>query len=438
VNRNEEITLPATILIGAQWGDEGKGRIADWLAAQSDIVARFAGGDNAGHTVRVGEQTFKLRLIPSGILNPGVVCIIGAGTVVNPLTVLGELEDLRQKGIDVQPDQLIIDPRAHIITPAHIALDGALEESLGQEAIGTTKRGIGPAYSSKMARTGIRAHSMTEPEQFGDLLYKNIEEANTTLVNVYGLKPIDATEKVPDYVEAARCLAPYIKDAVAYIQDALDAGKRVLCEGAQGTLLDINYGIYPYVTSSSPTSGGAISGLGFGPRYVDRVVGATKAFSTRVGGGPFPTEQEGPIGDRLRGTGENPWDEFGTVTGRPRRCGWLDGVILRYAARLNGMTELTVNKLDVLSGLDTVKIAVAYNIDGQRMTTLPYDLLTWNRAEPIYEELPGWSEDLTAVRQWSDLPMQARAYLEKIEAVIGVPVSLIGVGPARDQVILRG
>ncbi len=429
--------MPATVLVGAQWGDEGKGRIADWLAAQSDIVARFAGGDNAGHTVRVGDQTFKLRLIPSGILNDNVVCVIGAGTVVNPLTVLGELDDLRKRGIDVTPQRLIIDPRAHIITPAHIALDGALEESLGQEAIGTTKRGIGPAYSSKMARTGIRANALKEPEHFGDQLYKAIEDANRTLMGVYGLKPVDAQSKVPEYVEAARCLAPYVQDAVAYIQDALDAGKRVLCEGAQGTLLDINYGIYPYVTSSSPTSGGAITGLGFGPRYVDRVVGATKAFSTRVGSGPFPTEQEGEIGNRLRGTGENPWDEFGTVTGRPRRCGWLDCVILRYAVRLNGMTELTVNKLDVLSGMDTLKLAVAYNIDGQRVTTLPYDLLAWGRAEPIYEELPGWTADLTGVRKWSDLPTQARAYLEKIEQVVGVPITLVGVGPARDQVVIR-
>ena len=427
--------MPATVLIGAQWGDEGKGRVADALASQANIVARYAGGDNAGHTVRVGDETFKLHLIPSGVLHPEVVCILGAGTVINPLQLVGEIGMLQKRGINVTPDRLIVDARAHIITPAHIALDGASEALLGGDAIGTTKRGIGPAYSSKMARTGIRAQAMTNPEDFGDQIEKAIYEGNRQLQLLYDSAGIDATRLSAEYVDAARQLTPYIRDAVVYIQDALEAGKRLLCEGAQGTLLDIDHGNYPYVTSSAPTVGGAITGLGFGPRYIDRVVGAAKAFSTRVGSGPFPTELNDGIGDRLRGTGENPWDEFGTTTGRPRRCGWLDLVVLRYAVRLNGLTELVINKLDVLSGLPEVKIAVAYEIDGQRVTSVPYDLMAMGRAKPIYDTLPGWTENIMNTRKFADLPAAAQGYIRHIEQVVGVPVKSIGVGPARDQVI---
>jgi adenylosuccinate synthase len=428
--------LPATILIGAQWGDEGKGRVADWLAAQADVVARYAGGDNAGHTVRVGDNTFKLHLIPSGILHDGVMCVIGAGTVINPLTLLHEFADLEKGGIHVTPDRLLIDARAHIVTPAHLALDGASEAALGKEAIGTTKRGIGPAYTSKASRNGIRALAMTAPEQFGDQVEQAVNDGNKTLQSIYGLPAADNLATVAQYVDAARRLAPFIGDALTYIQDALDAGKRVLCEGAQGTLLDINYGMYPFVTSSSPTAGGALTGLGFGPCHVDRVIGITKAFSTRVGSGPFPTELDGELGDRLRGTGENPWDEFGTTTGRPRRCGWMDGVILKYAVRLNGMTDLVVNKLDILTGMPTVKIAVAYELDGKRITTLPYDLADVARLTPVYEELSGWTEDVSQIRKRADLPKGAQDYIKTLEQISGIPVSVIGVGPARDQIIL--
>jgi adenylosuccinate synthase len=428
--------VPATILVGAQWGDEGKGRVADWLASQAAVVGRFAGGDNAGHTVRVGDETFKLHLIPSGILHPGVVCIVGAGTVVNPLTLLKEIDYLARVGINVTPDNLIVDARAHIITPVHIALDGARESALAGDAIGTTKRGIGPAYSSKAARSGIRAHSMFNPEQFGDQLDQAIKEGNKSLDVHYGAPPVDANTAIPPYVEAARKLAPYIKDAVAYIQDSLDAGKRVLCEGAQGTLLDIDHGMYPFVTSSAPIAGGALTGLGFGPRYVDRVVGVAKAFSTRVGSGPFPTELDGELGNRLRGDGSNPWDEFGTTTGRARRCGWLDAVVLRYSVRVNGMTELILNKLDVLSGFPSLKIAVAYTIDGKQTTAMPYDLTLLSRAEPVYEEVPGWSGDIMGAKHLSDLPEAACQYIKSVEKIIGVPITAIGVGPARDQVIL--
>lgn len=429
--------MPATVLVGAQWGDEGKGRVVDWLSAEADIAARFAGGDNAGHTVRVGDQTFKLHLIPSGIIHPGVKCILGAGTVINPLTLLHEMADLAKSGIAVTPDRLLIDGRAHIITPAHIALDGANESSRGDEAIGTTKRGIGPAYVSKMGRSGIRAHAMTEAEQFGDQIKAAIEEGNRMLRSIYGSRQIEVDPPTAQYVEAARRLGAYVGDAVTYIQDTLEAGKRVLCEGAQGTLLDIDHGLYPYVTSSSPTVGGALTGLGFGPRHIDRVVGVAKAFSTRVGGGPFPTELTSPLGDRLRGTGENPWDEYGTTTGRPRRCGWLDAVTLRYAARLNGLTELVINKLDVLSCLDEVKIATAYQIGSKRINTIPYNLRELDRAEPIYESVPGWTEDISDLRRLEDLPANARQYIDRIEHIVGVPIVSIGVGPARDQVILR-
>jgi len=428
--------MPATILIGAQWGDEGKGRVADRLAARADVVARYAGGDNAGHTVRVGDNTFKLHLIPSGILHEDALCVLGAGTVVNPLTVLRELDDLEKGGIHVTPERLAIDPRAHIITPAHIALDSAGERALGKDAIGTTNRGIGPAYASKMARTGIRAGSMLDAEHFGDQIERAIADGSRTLTALYNQPPIDnAREKTAEYVEAARRLAPYVRDGVAIVQDALEAGWRVLCEGAQGTLLDIDHGMYPFVTSSAPTVGGALTGLGFGPRYVDRVIGVAKAFSTRVGSGPFPTELNDALGDRLRGTGENPWDEFGTTTGRPRRCGWLDMVILRYAVRINGLTELVINKLDVLSGFDELKIATAYTINGETVNRLPHDLELLACAEPIYETLPGWSETITDVHRFSGLPANARAYLTRIEQLCGVPITSIGVGPERDQVI---
>jgi len=428
--------VPATIVIGAEWGDEGKGRAVDWLAADSEVVARYAGGDNAGHTVRVGDSTFKLHLIPSGILRDGVMCILGAGTVVNPLTLVHEMDYLHEYGIEVTPKRLMVDARAHIITPAHVALDGASEAALGGQALGTTKRGIGPAYSSKMARTGIRAQTMCDSEQFGDLLEKAVAEGNRTLQALYHQPPLDAKAAIGQYVDASRRLAPYIGDGVTFIQDALDEGKRVLCEGAQGALLDIDHGMYPFVTSSHPTSGGALTGLGFGPHEVDRVVGVTKAFSTRVGSGPFPTELDGPLGDRLRGTGDNLWDEFGTTTGRPRRCGWLDAVILRYSARLNGLTELILNKLDVLGGFETLKIAVAYDLDGKRTTALPYDLAALERAVPVYDVLPGWTGNISGTRTLEGLPEEARRYVARVQEIMGIPITAIGVGPARDQVIL--
>lgn len=429
--------MPATILIGAQWGDEGKGRVADWLAASADIVARYAGGDNAGHTVYVNDRLFKLHLIPSGILHSGTVCVLGNGMVINPVTLVAEIDRLSEMGVDISPERLFISTRAHLITPAHIALDGAAEKARGDQAIGTTLRGIGPAYLDKAARQGIRAGAMVDQESFADAVHQAVERANVVLQG-QSLALLDPETSTLDCLNAAERLRPYLRDTSMYLNERLQSGAYVLCEGAQGTMLDIDHGDYPYVTSSSPTVGGALTGLGIGPGYVNRVIGITKAFATRVGGGPMPTELHDAIGDRLRGTGENFWDEFGTTTGRPRRCGWLDVVMLRYAARLNGFTELFLTKLDILSGFDELKLAVAYEVDGERFD---YPLATAEqsaRAVPVYEILPGWSEDISSVRHKDDLPQAARDYIQRVADLSGVPVRTVSVGPARDQLVEIG
>jgi adenylosuccinate synthase len=429
--------MPATILVGAQWGDEGKGRVADWLAAQSDVVARFAGGDNAGHTVNVGDQVYKLHLIPSGILRENAVCVLGAGMVINPVNLLREMDELAALGVEITPERLIISTRAHIISPAHIALDKASEKALGEGKIGTTLRGIGPAYMDKTGRSGLRAGQMSDAESFAEALYAHIQAANVTLMRD-NCDPIDPQESALAYLDAAARLRPYLRDTTPYLNARLRAGDRVLCEGAQGTMLDIDHGDYPFVTSSSPTSGGALTGLGFGPLYVDRVVGVSKCFSTRVGSGPLPTELSGALGDRLRGTGENFWDEFGTTTGRPRRCGWLDTVMLRYAAQVNGFSDLVLTKLDILSGFEQLSIATAYELDGQIIDYLPLTMAEQARVKPIYETLPGWSEDITGVRRWRDLPEAVHAYIERIAALCATPVIAVSVGPERDQLVERG
>lgn len=425
--------MPATVLIGAQWGDEGKGRVADWLAEQSDAMARYAGGDNAGHTVRVGQRKFGLHLVPSGIIHPHVTCILGSAMVINPLRLVQELDMLAGQGIDVSPERIHISPRAHVITPAHVALDGASERALGSGSIGTTQRGIGPAYSAKAERTGILTGAMADPARFGGAVRDQIEQANRVLVRLYGLDPIEAEEQVARYHAAAERLAPYLHDTTQIVHDLLDAGKRLLCEGAQGTLLDIDHGHYPFVTSSSATVGGALSGLGFGPHAIDQVVAVAKAYCTRVGNGPFPTELDDATGQRLREVGS----EYGTTTGRPRRCGWLDAVALRYAMRVNGVTELVLTKLDVLSGLDVLHVATAYDTDQARLTTLPLDTALAGTVMPVYEALPGWQTDLSRVRRFRDLPANAQRYVERIEALVGAPVSVVSVGPERDQAIVR-
>ena len=427
--------MPLTILVGAQWGDEGKGRIVDWLSGQADIVARYNGGDNAGHTVTVGVQTFKLHLIPSGVINPRPAGVLGNGMVINPETLLKEMAMLQAAGIDVSPERLHLSHAAHLITPGHRALDQAQEQARGQGKIGTTGRGIGPAYTDKSARQGLRMEEMLDPPAFARRMTEHLQETNHVLKALYGVDGLDVEKLSREYAAFAEKLAPYVRDVSAFLTQALAEGKSVLAEGAQGTLLDLDHGTYPFVTSSSPTAPGALVGLGLGIMNVERVIGATKAFQTRVGEGPFPTEASGPTAEHLRGTGANPWDEFGTTTGRPRRVGWLDSVLLRYAVRINGLTELVLTKLDILSGMETLRICTAYRKAGKVCTDLPFGPADLSPFEPVYEELPGWQEDLSAVRRRQDLPAAARAYLARVEALAGIPIRLVTVGAERSQAV---
>jgi adenylosuccinate synthase len=426
--------MPVTVLIGAQWGDEGKGRFVDWLSSEADIVARYAGGDNAGHTVAVGGTVYKMHLIPSGILHSGVVSIMGNGMVINPVNLVTEIDLLREQGVNITPDNLLISSRAHIITPGHIELDRASEKSLGDKAVGTTLRGIGPAYLDKTGRKGIRVGQMLDVEIFADVMEVSTQAANESLVRD-GFATVDFEAHIQKYIDAAVALRPFIKDTTVYLNERLQAGAHVLCEGAQGTLLDIDHGSYPFVTSSSPTVGGAMIGLGIGPTNINRVIGVAKAFSTRVGGGNMPTELDGELASRLRGSGENYWDEFGTTTGRPRRCGWLDAVMLRYSVLVNGYTELMLTKLDILSGFDELKIAVAYELDGERIDYPPSTIAEVERVQPIYETLRGWYEDITGARTASDLPEAAVTYINRIAALCDVPIKVASVGPERQQIV---
>ncbi|MFW6062756.1 MAG: adenylosuccinate synthase [Chloroflexota bacterium] len=427
--------MPLNIIVGAQWGDEGKGRVTDLMAAEADIVARYSGGDNAGHTVTIGQEVFKLHLVPSGIVHERPTCLIGNGTVINPAVLLQEIDGLEERGIDASPRRLKISRQAHLITPAHIALDAAHEERRGSEAIGTTKRGIGPAYTDKTRRTGLRAALLAEPERLGDAIEGHVAEKNRELQRLFEHSPLDPAAVAAEYTAYARRLAPYLVESGVFLHQALAEQRVVLAEGAQGTLLDLDHGTYPFVTSSHPTAAGALVGLGVGPKVVDRVVGVAKAFTTRVGSGPFPCELEGELAQRLRGTGENPWDEFGTTTGRPRRVGWLDTVILRHAVRVNSITDLALTKLDILSGFETLNVCVAYELDGQRIAHFPSEQETLERARPVYETMPGWDEDVTEVRRLDDLPANARRYVSFVADATGAPVSLISVGPARQQIV---
>jgi adenylosuccinate synthase len=427
--------MPLDIIVGAQWGDEGKGRYTDLLAAEADVVARFSGGDNAGHTVTVKNEIFKLHLIPSGIIHPQTLCLIGNGVVLNPAVLLREMDALAERGVDVSPEHLKISASAHLITPAHIALDKASEMELGQGAIGTTQRGIGPAYTDKTARSGLRAGLFAEPEELADAIQTHIESKNEVLAKIYNAPGLDATAVAAQFATYAQRLAPYLVDGSVLLDDYLKNGRSVLAEGAQGTFLDIDHGTYPFVTSSSPTAGGALTGLGVGPKVVGRVIGVTKAFTSRVGSGPFPCQVGGEQAERLRGTGSNPWDEFGTTTGRPRRVGWLDVVMLRHAARINSLTELALTKMDILSGLPEIPVCVAYEFKGQPMNHFPASLETLAQCTPIYETLPGWSEDIGRVRSWADLPLNAQRYIEYVATAAATAVRYVSVGPGRDQVV---
>ena len=424
--------MPLQIIVGAQWGDEGKGRIVDWFAANSDVVARYNGGDNAGHSVTVGPKLFKLHLVPSGIIHSKPVAVLGNGMVINPQSLLAELEMLKQAGVEVGPDRLRISYAAHLITSGHQALDKAQDAARGKGNIGTTGRGIGPAYTDKATRRGLRVADMLAPD-FIERLGVHVDETNEQLRSLGAplMNPITVLNEFKHYREV---MLPYIADTSLEVCAALSAGKTILAEGAQGTLLDIDHGTYPYVTSSSTVAAGVFTGLGLGICAAD-VTGVCKSFQTRVGSGPFPTEVFEEIALRLRGTGANPWDEYGTTTGRARRVGWLDGVLLRYAVRVNGMTELVITKLDILSGFKTLHLCVGYRQGDKTLTDLSFGPSNLEGCEPIYEEFPGWSEDVSGIRRWQDLPIAARGYLDAIAKLAGIPVRLVSVGPEREQIV---
>ncbi len=423
--------MSTVVLIGAQWGDEGKGKVTDFLAQQADMVVRYQGGNNAGHTVVARGRTFKLHLIPSGILHGDKMCLIGNGVVIDPAVLLQELDSLESQGISTA--NLRISPRAHVIFPYHKSIDMAEEEQKGNKRIGTTCRGIGPAYTDKASRAGIRVAELMDREELAEKLRDALEAKNKLLARVYGSEvQFDYREMLEQYNEYADRLRGYVDDVSILVNRAIDRGQKVLFEGAQGTLLDLDHGTYPYVTSSHPVAGAACLGAGLGPTKINTVVGVAKAYITRVGEGPFPTELHDRLGDHIRERG----CEFGTTTGRPRRCGWFDAVIARYAARINGLSYLAITKLDVLSGLDTLKICTGYRYKGEVINEFPAGLKVLAQCEPVYREVPGWREDISGVRRYNDLPQNARDYIERIEEMAGVPVALVGVGPGREQTLV--
>jgi adenylosuccinate synthase len=421
------------VAVGAQWGDEGKGKIVDWLAPRAQLVVRFHGGNNAGHTLVVDGDKTVLHVVPAGVLDPGTVNLIGPGVVVDPGDLLAELEALKRRGVLRDPSRVRLSGRAHVILEWHTLLDKAREEVARGRAIGTTGRGIGPAYEDKVTRRGIRVADLLDPEELHGQIRRLGEQKNFELVHYYKWKPVDVEAVWERAVEWGRQLAPYVDHTARALEQSLREGKNVLFEGAQGTFLDIDHGTYPYVTSSNCVAGAVCTGAGIGPTRIDRVLGITKAYTTRVGGGPFPTEEKGEFGERLRKAG----DEFGATTGRPRRCGYLDAVMLREAATVNGFTGFAINKLDVLAGQGTLKIATAYRIDGKLVHEFPMTLREIERAEPVYESHPGWQEDLRGCRRYEELPAAARAYVERVEALVGIAVELISVGPGRDETIAR-
>lgn len=420
--------MSAVVIVGAQWGDEGKGKVTDYLAEQADMVVRYQGGANAGHTVVVRGTEYRLHLIPSGILH-GKQCVIGNGVVLDPEVFMREIQYLQHRGYPV--DRIAVSGAAHVIMPYHKRLDELEEARRGDDRIGTTRQGIGPAYRDKAARTGIRVEDLLDERHFRRLLRRNLDHVNSLLERVYGVEGYDYDQMLVDYLQYGEQLRPFVTDTSRLINRAIDAGQRVLFEGAQGTMLDLDHGTYPYVTSSYPTAAGACIGAGIGPTRIDRVVGVAKAYTSRVGDGPFPTELLDETGDWIRRRGH----EFGTTTGRPRRCGWLDAVVLRYAARVSGMSGLAITRLDTLGGLDRVRICVAYELDGQRVDELPTGAARLARCRPIYEDLPGWHEDLSHLEDFDSLPPAVHRYLKRIEELVGVPVVLVSVGRERTQTL---
>jgi adenylosuccinate synthase len=421
--------MPAIVLVGAQWGDEGKGKATDLLGDRVDYAVRYQGGNNAGHTVVIGDESYALHLLPSGVLSPGVTPVIGNGVVIDPEVLLAEIDGLAERGVSC--DRLLISANAHLIMPHHRALDKVTERYLGSARIGTTGRGIGPAYGDKVARTGIRVQDLFDPGILEQKLGLVLREKNQVLTKVYNRRGIDAAAVAAEYLGYGERMRPYLADTALVLNRALDDGRTVLLEGAQATQLDVDHGTYPFVTSSSPTAGGACAGSGIGPTRITKVIGIIKAYTTRVGAGPFPTELHDEQGDWLRKTG----GEYGVTTGRPRRTGWFDAVIARYATRVNGITDYFLTKLDVLSGLDKVPVCVAYDVDGARHDEIPMTQTEFHHAIPVYEYLDGWGENLSEVREFSGLPRNAQAYVRTVEEIIGSPVAAVGTGPRRDQTL---
>lgn len=424
--------MPVTIIVGSQWGDEGKGKIVDLLSQSADIVARFQGGANAGHTVVHNDKKTVLHLIPSGILNPECVCILGSGTVIDPVQLLAEIDMLAKEGVSVE-GRLWISHQAHLIMPYHKILDGLNERDLGSKAIGVTGRGIGPAYSDKYNRVGIRIVDLLDKELFMEKLDANISAKNKLISRLHGEQPLDREDIIRYYLEFDQKIDPYVKDVSRYLHEAIKAGKKILCEGAQGTLLDVDWGTYPFVTSSNPTAGGAIIGLGIGPKAVDNVIGVIKAYTTRVGSGPFPTEFEPEMDEIMRQAG----NEFGATTGRARRCGWFDALIAKYSARVNGLDSWALTKLDVLSAFDTIKICTAYEFEGRVIDQFPAEARVLKNPTPIYEEHPGWREDISSCKSYDELPANAKSYIQRIEHLTDTPVKLVSVGKQRLQTIWK-
>ena len=429
--------MPLEIVVGTQWGDEGKGRVVDLLSEQADISARYNGGDNAGHTVTIGEKIFKLHLIPSGFIHPKNIGVLGNGMVINPATLVEEMEMLKAAGVSVSPERLFISDAAQLITPAHRLLDGAQDAALGKSQIGTTGRGIGPAYVDKAARRGLRTGEILELDSFKNRLEEHFTVMNHTLRVLYDHPGLDVQKTTTEYMEKAILLQPYIRRIGPLVKSALDKGQTVLSEAAQGTLLDLEQGSYPFVTSSCTTAAGVFSGLGLGICPVERIVGVTKSFQTRVGAGPFPTELFDGDAIALRGTGSNPWDEFGTTTGRPRRVGWLDLVLLRYAIEINGITELFITKMDILSGFKEIPVCIAYRSGAKTFVQLERtaDAASLEQYTPVYQNLTGWSENLREMHMYQDFPVPARDYIRFIEDQCSVPVRTISVGPERMAVV---
>jgi len=422
--------MPAIVLLGAQWGDEGKGKATDLLGDRVDYVVRYQGGNNAGHTVVIGDQKYALHLLPSGILSPNVIPVIGNGVVIDPAVLLTEIKGLNERGIDTS--KLKISTNAHLITPYHRTIDKVSERFLGKAKIGTTGRGIGPAYADKINRIGIRVQDLFDPSILKQEIEAALHDKNQILIKVFNRKGITVDEVLDEYLGYAQILKPYVVDTALLLDQALKAGKNVLLEGSQGTLLDVDHGTYPFVTSSNPTAGGASTGSGIGPTKITRVIGILKAYTTRVGSGPFPTELFDADGDTLRKIG----GEVGVTTGRNRRCGWFDAPIARYAVRINGLTDFFLTKLDVLTGWEKIPVCVAYEVDGVRVEELPASQTDFHHAKPIYEYLPGWKENISTAKSIDDLPVNAREYVKFLEKVSSAPISAIGVGPGREETIV--